>query len=98
MLSAIVKSNSARAAQSTLRACDDGNMSSSSEQVSGRETPYRELLADPYAALGIASHESDLWRTHASIELASETEATVTITMKGRGETDRLRLDLVQLP
>jgi hypothetical protein len=64
----------------------------------GRKIPATELLADPYAALGIASHESDLWSTHARIELASETEATVTITMKGAGGTDRLRFALVQLP
>lgn len=64
----------------------------------GRKIPATELLADPYAALGITSHESDLWSTHARIELASETEATVTITMKGAGGTDRLHFALVQLP
>lgn len=70
------------------------------EEVSyaGRKIPATELLADPYAALGIESHENDLWRTHARIELTSETEATVIITMKGEGGTDRLRLALIQLP
>lgn len=112
----IVKRNSAHAAQNSLRACNDGRMSSFSRQVSapdlrswllpttekvsyaGREIPTTELLADPYTALGIADHENDMWRTHARIELDSDTEATVIITMKGAGGTDRLRLALVQLP
>lgn len=78
-------------------------MSSSSSEVSVPDLrswllPTTELLTDPYAALGIANHESDMWKTHVRIELSSETSAIVIITMKGRGGTDRLRLDLVQLP
>lgn len=66
---------------------------------SGREIPTAELLSDPHTVLGVAAQEQDeMWTTHGRIEFTSETEATVIITMKGMGGTDRLRFSLVQLP
>lgn len=66
-------------------------------EYGGSSIPVAKLLDNPYEALNIARHEEPKsWQTVARIHFDSSEEATVIVTMKGLGGTDRIRLTISQ--